>query len=163
MYQIFGTQAIQTAHYILHAHIVLFIACVCMHMRVFFFHSNQEDRAIIMFKPHLYFECERMSTEKKLKLCRKNKNKNKTALFVLHTKAHIQSLLSSCKRTKTVNFQCHFLDFIKHTQTFQHWVSYLHVIPAYWYSTKGNIPSSVRKITMKQSKIILAEVPELKK
>lgn len=108
MYQIFGTQAIQTAHYILHAHIVLFIACVCMHMRAFFFHSNQEDRAIIMFKPHLYFECERMSTEKKLKLCRK-KNKNKTALFVLHTKAHTQSLLSSCKRTKTVNFHVTFL------------------------------------------------------
>lgn len=64
---------------------------------------------------------------------------------------------------KNSELPCHFLDFIKHTQTFQHWVSYLHVITAYWYSTKGNIPSSVKKITMKQSKIILAEVPELKK
>lgn len=67
---------------------------VCLHAHEgFFFHSSQEDTSIIMFKPHLYFECERMSTEKKLKLCRKKKTTTTNKLLYLcsirkHTYSH---------------------------------------------------------------------------
>lgn len=115
-YQIFGTQAIQTAHYILHAHIVLFLACLCAHMRAFFFHSSQQDRAIIMFKPHLYFEHEHISTEKKPKLCRKEKN---CFICAPHKSTHTVTAFF-IQENKNSELPCHFLDFIKHAQTFQH-------------------------------------------
>lgn len=72
-----------------------------------------------MFKPHLYFECERMSTEKKLKLCRKKKQKQNCFICAPYKSTHTVTAFFM-QENKNSELPCHFLDFIKHTQTFQH-------------------------------------------
>lgn len=125
-------------------------------LRFFAFQATRSGNNNVQATPslwalmNLHWKELELFTHPLLSLCSPHKNTHTVTAFFIQEK-------------KNSELPCHFLDFIKHTQTFQHWVSYLHVIPAYWYSTKGNIPSSVKKITMKQSKIILAEIPEWKK
>lgn len=137
---------IQPAYYILYmqTHIIFFIAIVCAYSWFcwcFFFG--------IMFSPHHYW--------KKLKLSKKKKKK---ACFICapHKNTQSHSFLHTREQKQWTSMSLSWFH-----KTDSDWVSYLHVSSAYWYCTKGNIPSSVKKITMKQSKIILAEVPELKK
>lgn len=126
-------------------HLLYSNCCVCgwVFFGGFFF---AQDRGI-MFNPHHYW--------KKLKLFTKKK-----ACFICapHKNTHSHSFLHTREQKQWTS-----MSLSSFHKTRSDWVSYLHVIAAYWYSTKGNIPSSVKKITMKQSKIILAEVPELKK
>lgn len=130
---------------------------VCLHARGLFF-SFQSRRYVNNYvQTTSLFWVWTYVYRKKAKIVQKKKKQQQTNCFICAPYESTHTVTAFfMQENKNSELPCHFLDFIKHTQTFQHWVSYLHVIPAYWYSTKGNILSTVKKITMKQSKIILA-------